>query len=477
MKLWGGRFTKATDKSVEEFNASIQFDCRMYAEDICGSIAHATMLERQGIISAADKDAIVAGLKAIYGQIEQGEFEFSVELEDIHMNIEKRLTDAIGEAGKRLHTGRSRNDQVALDTHMYVRREIAAIAKLIIQLQESIVKAAEKYGDVIMPGYTHLQRAQPILFSHHLMAYFSMLSRDFAHLKYAWDMADMMPLGAGALAGTTYPLDQPFVARTLHFGKIYDNSLDAVSDRDYIIAFLEFAAQLMMHLSRLSAEFILWSSSEFKFIELDDSHCTGSSIMPQKKNPDICELVRGKTGRFYGHLMGVLTMMKGIPMAYDKDMQEDKEGLFDAVDNLKFALTIYAAMIEKMTVNGQHMRDVLESDFSNATDMADYLAKKGLPFREAHAVVGKAVHYCIEQGKVLQQLTLDELQSMSPLFAEDIHHFLDIETCVNQRNTYNGTSPASVKRQCEAGRGAIAAEGETAALWNDTVASVYELLK
>lgn len=477
MKLWGGRFTKATDKSVEEFNASIQFDCRMYAEDICGSIAHATMLERQGIISSVDKDAIVAGLKAIYEQIEQGEFEFSVELEDIHMNIEKRLTDAIGEAGKRLHTGRSRNDQVALDTHMYARREIAAIAKLIIQLQESIVKAAEKYGDVIMPGYTHLQRAQPILFSHHLMAYFSMLSRDFAHLKYAWDMADMMPLGAGALAGTTYPLDQPFVARTLHFGKIYDNSLDAVSDRDYIIAFLEFAAQLMMHLSRLSEEFILWSSSEFKFIELDDSHCTGSSIMPQKKNPDICELVRGKTGRFYGHLMGVLTMMKGIPMAYDKDMQEDKEGLFDAVDNLKFALTIYAAMIDKMTVNGQHMRDVLESDFSNATDMADYLAKKGLPFREAHAVVGKAVHYCIEQGKVLQQLTLDELQSMSPLFAEDIHHFLDIETCVNQRNTYNGTSPASVKRQCEAGRGAIAAEGETAALWNDTVASVYELLK
>ena len=477
MKLWGGRFTKATDKSVEEFNASIQFDCRMYAEDICGSIAHATMLERQGIISSADKDAIVAGLKAIYEQIEQGEFEFSVELEDIHMNIEKRLTDAIGEAGKRLHTGRSRNDQVALDTHMYARREIAAIAKLIIQLQKSIVKAAEKYGDVIMPGYTHLQRAQPILFSHHLMAYFSMLSRDFAHLKYAWDMADMMPLGAGALAGTTYPLDQPFVARTLHFGKIYDNSLDAVSDRDYIIAFLEFAAQLMMHLSRLSEEFILWSSSEFKFIELDDSHCTGSSIMPQKKNPDICELVRGKTGRLYGHLMGVLTMMKGIPMAYDKDMQEDKEGLFDAVDNLKFALTIYAAMIDKMTVNGQHMRDVLESDFSNATDMADYLAKKGLPFREAHAVVGKAVHYCIEQGKVLQQLTLDELQSMSPLFAEDIHHFLDIETCVNQRNTYNGTSPASVKRQCEAGRGAIAAEGETAALWNDTVASVYELLK
>lgn len=477
MKLWGGRFTKATDKSVEEFNASIQFDCRMYAEDICGSIAHATMLERQGIISKEDKDAIVAGLKSIYKNIEDGEFEFSVELEDIHMNIEKRLTDAIGEAGKRLHTGRSRNDQVALDTHMYTRREIVAIAKLIIQLQQSIVKAAEKYSDVIMPGYTHLQRAQPILFSHHLMAYFSMLSRDFAHLKYAWDMADIMPLGAGALAGTTYPLDQPFVAETLHFKKLYDNSLDAVSDRDYIIAFLEFAAQLMMHLSRLSEEFILWSSSEFKFIELDDSHCTGSSIMPQKKNPDICELVRGKTGRFYGHLMGILTMMKGIPMAYDKDMQEDKEGLFDAIDNLKFALTIYAAMIDKMTVNSQHMRNVLESDFSNATDMADYLAKKGMPFREAHAVVGKAVHYCIEKGKVLQQLSLEELQTMSPLFAEDIHHFLDIETCVNQRNTYNGTSPASVKRQCEAGHQAIACEQETTGSWNDTVASVYELLK
>lgn len=477
MKLWGGRFTKATDKSVEEFNASIQFDCRMYAEDICGSIAHATMLQRQGIISAEDKDAIVAGLKKIYEQIENGEFEFSVELEDIHMNVEKRLTDDIGEAGKRLHTGRSRNDQVALDTHMYVRKEIVAVAKLLIKLQESIVKAAEKYSDVIMPGYTHLQRAQPVLFSHHMMAYFSMLSRDFIHMKYAWEMADMMPLGAGALAGTTYPLDQPFVAKTLHFGKLYDNSMDAVSDRDYIIAFLEFAAQLMMHLSRLSEEFILWSSSEFKFIELDDSHCTGSSIMPQKKNPDICELVRGKTGRFYGHLMSVLTMMKGIPMAYDKDMQEDKEGVFDAIDNLKFALTIYAAMIDKMTVNDKHMREVLESDFSNATDMADYLAKKGLPFREAHAVVGKAVHYCIEQGKVLQQLTLQELQDMSPLFAEDIHHFLDIETCVDQRNTYNGTSPASVQRQCSKGHDAIAAEQQQMEQWNTTVSAVYTLLQ
>lgn len=287
----------------------------------------------------------------------------------------------------------------------------------------------------------------------------------------------MMPLGAGALAGTTYPLDQPYVGKTLHFGKLYDNSMDAVSDRDYIIAFLEFAAVLMMHLSRLSEEFILWSSSEFKFIELDDAHCTGSSIMPQKKNPDICELVRGKTGRFYGHLMAVLTMMKGIPLAYDKDMQEDKEGVFDAIDNLKFALTIYAAMIDKMTVNKEHMRSVLESDFSNATDMADYLAKKGLPFREAHAVVGKAVHYCIEQGKVLQQLSLEELQHMSPLFEADIHHYLDIETCVAQRQTYNGTAPSSVARQCTDGKQVLATETVQTQQWDKVVSSVYELIK
>jgi argininosuccinate lyase len=477
MKLWGGRFTKATDRNVEEFNSSIQFDCRMYAEDICGSIAHATMLAKQGIISDLDKDRIVAGLKNIYEQIEKGEFEFSIELEDIHMNVEKRLTDAIGEAGGRLHTGRSRNDQVALDTHMYVRKEIASVAALLANLQEALVKAAEKYSDTIMPGYTHMQRAQPVLFSHHLMAYFSMFSRDVKHLSYVWDITDIMPLGAGALAGTTYPLDQPYVAELLNFSTLYDNSMDAVSDRDYIISFLEFAANLMMHLSRLSEEFILWSSSEFKFIELDDAHCTGSSIMPQKKNPDICELVRGKTGRVYGHLMGILTMMKGIPMAYDKDMQEDKEGLFDAIDTLKFALAIYTAMINGMKVNDRHMREVLESDFSNATDMADYLAKKGLPFREAHAVVGKAVQYCLQQGKVLQQLTLQELQGLSALFAEEIHHYLDIETCVSQRQTYNGTAPASVARQCAAGYEVIDNEKKHIGQWNAIVASVYELVK
>lgn len=475
MKLWGGRFTKATDKTAEAFNASIQYDCRMYGEDICGSIAHASMLAKQGIITTADKEAIIAGLKAIYKEIEAGDFAFSIALEDIHMNVEQRLTEAVGEAGKRLHTGRSRNDQVALDTHLYVRREIAAVAKLLIALQQAIIDAAEKYGDVIMPGYTHLQRAQPILFSHHLLAYFSMLSRDFCHLEYVWKLADIMPLGAGALAGTTYPLDQQYVADLLHFTTIYDNSLDAVSDRDYILAFLEFAANLMMHLSRLSEEFILWSSSEFKFIELDDAHCTGSSIMPQKKNPDICELVRGKTGRFYGHLMGLLTVMKGIPMAYDKDMQEDKEGLFDAVDNLKFALAIYADMIGAMKVNKERMRSVLEEDFSNATDMADYLVKKGLPFREAHAVVGKTVRYCIESGKVLQELSLEEFKAFSPVITADIHHFLSIDICVEQRKTYNGTAPSSVRRQLAAAGTTVAAELTVQERWQSVADSLYEL--
>lgn len=447
MKLWGGRFTKATDKSVEEFNASIQFDCRMYAEDICGSIAHATMLAQQGIISQEDKDAIVKGLKAIFQQIEEGKFDFAVELEDIHMNIEKRLTDAIGEAGKRLHTGRSRNDQVALDTHMYVRREIAAVAKLLVKLQESLVKAAEKYSDVIMPGYTHLQRAQPILFSHHLMAYFSMLSRDFIHLKYAWDMADIMPLGAGALAGTTYPLDQPFVAKTLHFSKLYDNSLDAVSDRDYIIAFLEFAAVLMMHLSRLSEEFILWSSSEFKFIELDDSHCTGSSIMPQKKNPDITELIRGKTARVYGDLQTLLTMMKGLPLAYNKDMQEDKEAIFDAVDNVKLCLETVIPMLETMRVNKENMRAAAARGFINATDCADYLVKKGMPFRDAYKISGTLVAECISRGLTLETLPLEEYQKMTPLFTEDVYDAISLETCVRGRVSQGGPSPKAVAEQ------------------------------
>lgn len=463
--MWGGRFTKAEAKSTQDFNASISFDCRMYREDIAGSLAHAAMLADHKIISEKDLADITAGLKDIRRQIDEGNFEFSVALEDIHMNVEKRLTDAIGDAGARLHTARSRNDQTAVDTHMYVRRHIAKIAAKLIEVEEALLSISKKYGDVILPGYTHLQRAQPVLFAHHMMAYFAMLSRDFKRLEDCFYMADMSPLGACALAGTTYPTDPEETAKTLHFSKCYGNSLDAVSDRDYLMEFLSFASICMVHLSRLSEEFILWSTSEFHFIELDDGYCTGSSIMPQKKNPDICELIRGKTGRTIGHLMAMLTMMKGLPLAYDKDMQEDKEGVFDAIDTLGFALDIYAGMIKTMTVNGEHTRAVLESDFSNATDMADYLAKKGLPFRKAHAVVGQAVAKCIAEHKVLKDLTLEEFQAMSPLFENDIYDAIDIETCVRNRNSYGGTSPAQVARQQNDAEEAIAFMKKQAAEW------------
>ncbi len=445
--MWGGRFSKAEEKSTQDFNASISFDCRMYREDIAGSLAHANMLADCGIISEKDLKDITAGLSEIKKQIDAGHFEFSVALEDIHMNIEKRLTDAIGDAGARLHTARSRNDQTAVDTHMYVRRHIGLVAEKLVNVCEALLAVSRKYHDVILPGYTHLQRAQPILFSHHMLAYFAMLARDFRRLEGCYAGADMSPLGAAALAGTTYPTRPQDTAKALGFSKCYGNSLDAVSDRDYILEFLSFASICMMHLSRLSEEFILWSTSEFHFIELDDGYCTGSSIMPQKKNPDICELIRGKTGRTVGHLMALLTTMKGLPLAYNKDMQEDKEGVFDAIDTLGFALDIYDGMIRTMTVDGTHTRAVLESDFSNATDMADYLAKKGLPFRKAHAVVGRAVAKCIEEKKVLKDLTLSEFREMSPLFEEDIYDVLDIENCVKNRNAYGGTSPENVRRQ------------------------------
>ncbi len=445
--MWGGRFSKAEEKSTQDFNASISFDCRMYREDIAGSLAHAKMLADCGIISEKDLADITEGLSEIRKQIDAGHFEFSVALEDIHMNIEKRLTDAIGDAGARLHTARSRNDQTAVDTHMYVRRHIGLIAEKLVAVCEALLAVSQKYHDVILPGYTHLQRAQPILFAHHMLAYFAMLSRDFRRLEDCYAGADISPLGAAALAGTTYPTKPQDTAKALGFSKCYGNSLDAVSDRDYIMEFLAFASICMVHLSRLSEEFILWSTSEFHFIELDDGYCTGSSIMPQKKNPDICELIRGKTGRTIGHLMALLTTMKGLPLAYNKDMQEDKEGVFDAIDTLGFALDIYAGMIATMTVNGTHTRAVLESDFSNATDMADYLAKKGLPFRKAHAVVGRAVAKCIEEKKVLKDLTLAEFREMSPLFEEDIYDVLDIENCVKNRGAYGGTSPENVRRQ------------------------------
>lgn len=468
--MWGGRFTKAEEKNALDFNASISYDCRMYREDIAGSIAHAKMLAAHGIISKEDQEKITKGLLSIKKEIDEGTFPFSVELEDIHMNIEKRLTEEIGDAGARLHTARSRNDQCALDLHMYMKRNIARLSEKLIAVLEALLAASKKYQDVILPGYTHMQRAQPVLFAHHMLAYFAMLERDFKRLEDCYDMCDMSPIGACALAGTTYPTHPEEEANDLHFASVYGNSLDAVSDRDYLIQFLSFASICAMHLSRLSEEFIYWSTSEFQFIELDDGYSTGSSIMPQKKNPDMCELIRGKTGRVYGHLIGLLTVMKGLPLAYDKDMQEDKEGVFDALDTLYFALDIYAGMISTMTVNGDHTRQVLESDFSNATDMADYLAKKGLPFRQAHAVVGNAVHYCIEHHKVLLDLSMEEFRSMSPLFEEDIKEALSIENCVKNRESYGGTGPKSVERQQTHAEKVIASMKETMDAWKQEMA-------
>ncbi len=468
--MWGGRFTKAEEKNALDFNASISYDCRMYREDIAGSIAHAKMLAAHGIISKEDQEKITKGLLSIKKEIDEGTFPFSVELEDIHMNIEKRLTEEIGDAGARLHTARSRNDQCALDLHMYMKRNIARLSEKLIAVLEALLAASKKYQDVILPGYTHMQRAQPVLFAHHMLAYFAMLERDFKRLEDCYDMCDMSPIGACALAGTTYPTHPEEEANDLHFASVYGNSLDAVSDRDYLLQFLSFASICAMHLSRLSEEFIYWSTSEFQFIELDDGYSTGSSIMPQKKNPDMCELIRGKTGRVYGHLIGLLTVMKGLPLAYDKDMQEDKEGVFDALDTLYFALDIYAGMISTMTVNGDHTREVLESDFSNATDMADYLAKKGLPFRQAHAVVGNAVHYCIEHHKVLLDLSMEEFRSMSPLFEEDIKEALSIENCVKNRESYGGTGPKSVERQQTHAGNMIAKMKEMSASWKEEMA-------
>ena len=468
--MWGGRFTKAEEKNALDFNASISYDCRMYREDIAGSIAHAKMLAAHGIISKEDQEKITKGLLSIKKEIDEGTFPFSVELEDIHMNIEKRLTEEIGDAGARLHTARSRNDQCALDLHMYMKRNIARLSEKLVAVLEALLAASKKYQDVILPGYTHMQRAQPVLFAHHMLAYFAMLERDFKRLEDCYDMCDMSPIGACALAGTTYPTHPEEEANDLHFASVYGNSLDAVSDRDYLLQFLSFASICAMHLSRLSEEFIYWSTSEFQFIELDDGYSTGSSIMPQKKNPDMCELIRGKTGRVYGHLIGLLTVMKGLPLAYDKDMQEDKEGVFDALDTLYFALDIYAGMISTMTVNGDHTRQVLESDFSNATDMADYLAKKGLPFRQAHAVVGKAVHYCIEHHKVLLDLSMEEFRSMSPLFEEDIKEALSIENCVKNRESYGGTGPKSVERQQTHAEKAIASMKEAMDAWKQEMA-------
>ena len=457
-KLWGGRFSKTTDEMINEFQASIGFDRRMYREDIAGSLAHAAMLAKVGILSEEDHAAIEKGLKDILAQIEHGDFDFSVALEDIHMNIEKRLTDAIGDAGSRLHTARSRNDQVALDTHLFVRHAVVDVMAHIRALQQALTESAAQHRDVIMPGYTHLQRAQPILFSHHLMAYFGMLARDFERFQGVYARTDIMPLGAGALAGTTLPIDRQFVAQRLHFERIYTNSLDAVSDRDYIIEFLSAASILMVHLSRLSEEIILWCSREFSFVELDDAHCTGSSMMPQKKNPDVSELVRGKAGRVVGHLMAMLMAVKGLPLAYNKDLQEDKEGLFDTIDTVKFSLAVYAQLIRGMKLREDVMRHAVEADYSNATDLADYLVRKGLPFRKAHAVAGQAVAQCIARGIYLADLPIADYQQLSPLFAEDIYDAIRPETCVACRNSYGGTSYEQAEMQLEAAKNLMTEE-------------------
>ena len=439
-KLWGGRFTQPTDAFVEEFTASIQFDKRLYHQDIRGSIAHARMLGKQGIIPRSDVEAIVEGLQRILSRIEEGTFDFSISLEDIHMNIESRLSAKIGEAGKRLHTGRSRNDQVALDIRLYLRDEIVEIVSYIDLLIDALLKQAEENLDVIMPGFTHLQTAQPILFSHHMMAYVEMLKRDSARMEDCLKRVNVLPLGAGALAGTTFPIDREYVAEQLEFAAITRNSLDSVSDRDFSLEFLAASSILMMHLSRLSEELILWSTSEFKFIELSDSFCTGSSIMPQKKNPDVPELVRGKTGRVYGNLMALLTVMKSLPLAYNKDMQEDKEPLFDTIDTVKGSLKVFADMIREMRIYPATMRKAAGQGFSTATDVADYLVRRGLPFRDAHEAVGKAVAYCVENEMELIELTLTEWQLFSPRFEKDIFETITVEACIDARNVPGGTA-------------------------------------
>ncbi len=450
MKLWSGRFQKETDSLVNDFNSSIRFDSRMYREDIAGSVAHAAMLGQCGIIAKEDADAIIAGLQAILADVEAGKIEFSADQEDIHMNVETLLTQRIGDAGKRLHTARSRNDQVAVDLRLYLKQEIGTIIGQILHFQQILLRQAKQYQDAVMPGYTHLQRAQPISFAQHLLAYANMLCRDVTRLEDCRERMDECPLGSGALAGTTYPIDRMQTAQALGFRQPMSNSLDGVSDRDYVIELLSGLSILMMHLSRFAEETILWCSWEFRYIELDDAYSTGSSIMPQKKNPDVAELVRGKTGRVYGALVSLLTTMKSLPLAYNKDMQEDKEPVFDAVDTVKLCLPVFAAMIDTMKVHTENMRQAANRGFINATDCADYLTKKGMPFRDAYTTVGKLVYYCTQQGKTLEQLSLAELQDLSPLFGEDVYTALDMQNCMEQRKSYGGPAIQETTRQIEA---------------------------
>ncbi len=446
-KLWAGRFTQPTDVFVEEFTASINFDQRLYRYDILGSVTHARMLARQGIIAEQEAGAIVQGLNEILEEIEAGKFVFSVAREDIHMNIEARLIEKIGVVGGKLHTARSRNDQVALDVRLYLRDEVDAIAGGLKKLRSALLDQAEANLDVIMPGYTHLQTAQPVLFAHHMLAYVEMLVRDAGRLHDLRRRLNLMPLGAGALAGTTFPIDREWIAEQLGFAGVTRNSLDSVSDRDFVLEFCSFASIMMMHLSRLSEELILWSSADFAFIELSDGFCTGSSIMPQKKNPDVPELVRGKTGRVYGNLVSLLTLMKSLPLAYNKDMQEDKEPLFDTIDTVRGSLKVFAEMIAEMAVNPERMRIAAGRGFSTATDIADYLVRKGMPFRNAHEVVGKTVRYCVENGKDIPALTLQEFQKFSADIDGDIFDYVTLEASVNARKATGGTARSAVEKE------------------------------
>ncbi len=445
-KLWAGRFSEPTDAFVEAFTASVEFDQRLAPQDIQGSIAHATMLVRQGILSEDEREAIVKGLNLILDRIESGRFEWSIGLEDVHMNVEAALTAEIGEAGKKLHTGRSRNDQVATDVRLWLRQEIEQIQRELQRLQLALLDIAEREAETILPGFTHLQTAQPITFGHHMMAWFEMLERDASRLEDCHRRMNRLPLGAAALAGTTFPIDREFTAELLGFDGPCRNSLDAVSDRDFAIEFTADASILMMHLSRMSEELTIWSSAQFAFITLSDSFCTGSSIMPQKKNPDVPELIRGKSGRIFGHLMALLTLMKSQPLAYNKDNQEDKEPLFDTVDNLRGSLKVFADMIPAISCNPERMRAAALQGFATATDLADYLVRKGMPFRDAHEVVGKSVAFCVAEQCDLAELTLEQLRAFSDIIEEDVFDYLTLEGSAAARDHIGGTAPAQVRR-------------------------------
>ncbi|MBW9260104.1 MAG: argininosuccinate lyase [Candidatus Thiodiazotropha sp. (ex. Lucinisca nassula)] len=455
-KPWSGRFNEPTDAFVEAFTASVDFDRRLYHYDIQGSIAHARMLAQQGILSDQERDDIIQGLEQIQSRIAAGEFQWSVSLEDVHMNIESALTEAIGDAGKKLHTGRSRNDQVATDIRLWLRDEIDTLRAAIGKLQNALLDKAEQEAETILPGFTHLQTAQPVTFGHHLMAWFEMLERDRQRLADCQQRVNVMPLGAAALAGTTYPIDRQMTAQLLGFSAPAENSLDAVSDRDFAIEFCAAASILMMHLSRCSEELIIWSSAQFGFVELSDSFCTGSSIMPQKKNPDVPELIRGKTGRIYGHLIGLLTLMKSQPLAYNKDNQEDKEPLFDTVDNLKGSLKVFAEMIPAINCRKQAMRQAAMQGFATATDLADYLVRKGIPFRDAHEVVGKAVAFGVAESRDLSEMSLAELQQFSDQIDEDVFEILTLEGSVSARDHIGGTAPAQVRQAIQRARQRLA---------------------